>query len=203
MKNQVLSAYIQKAIDGFDQIPAERLPYLQAITEFVQEKINAKETINLTLICTHNSRRSHLSQVWTQVAAYYYGIKDVFAYSGGTEATALFPSAAQALTNAGLDIATLAEGGNPIYSIKYEAEQPAIIGFSKKFDHPFNPSTGYAAVMTCNHADANCPIIPGAKRLSLPFEDPKAFDGTDEQQAKYDERCLQIATELLYVFSKV
>ncbi|MGL1888290.1 MAG: protein-tyrosine-phosphatase, partial [Reichenbachiella sp.] len=148
-----------------------------------------------------NSRRSHLSQVWAQVAARFYGWSHVFAYSGGTEATALFPSAADALAKTGLEITKLASDTNPVYSIKYDKNEPAIIGFSKRYDDQFNPQSEHAAIMTCNHADANCPIIPNATRISLPFEDPKAFDGTDQQAAKYEERCRDIAREFLYVFS--
>jgi arsenate reductase len=57
--------------------------------------------------------------------------------------------------------------------------------------------------MTCTHADENCPFIPGATRISLPYEDPKAFDGTPEEEAIYAERCRQIARELLFAFSQV
>ena len=43
---------------------------------------------------------------------------------------------------------------------------------------------------------------PGAAtRLSLPFDDPKVFDNTAQEPRKYDERCEQIARELLFVFS--
>jgi arsenate reductase len=58
--------------------------------------------------------------------------------------------------------------------------------------------------MTCSEADRNCPNVVGATlRLPLPYEDPKAADDTPEEAARYDERSLQIATELLYVFSQV
>jgi len=40
-------------------------------------------------------------------------------------------------------------------------------------------------------------------RISIPFEDPKLFDGTPQQDDKYLQRSLQIATELKYVFSKI
>jgi hypothetical protein len=74
--------------------------------------------------------------------------------------------------------------------------------FSKSYEDASNPQQGYCAVMTCSHADENCPLIPGAAlRISLPFEDPKAFDGTNEETARYDECCRQIAREMLYAFS--
>ncbi|HTF82191.1 MAG TPA: hypothetical protein VL947_10710 [Cytophagales bacterium] len=204
MITPTLGNYINSVSTEFEQIPEDRKSVLQRIAHFVTHKIKAGEDANLILICTHNSRRSHLSQVWTQVAAYHYGIRNVYSYSGGTEATALFPSAAHALTAAGLDIKVLSEGKNPIYSIKYAKSQHPIIGFSKTYDDTFNPQSGFAAIMTCSHADVNCPMIPTAhERIALPFDDPKAFDGTPQQEEKYQERCRDIARELLYAFSLV
>lgn len=203
MISKELDQYISEVITEFDQISEERKGKLQKVIDFVNKKKAANEIVNLILICTHNSRRSHLSQVWTQVAARYYGHANVFSYSGGTEATALFPSAANALAKAGLQVQTVLDGSNPVYGLKYSKNEPAIIAFSKTFDDSFNPQDEYAAVMTCNNADQNCPIVPNVERISLPFEDPKAFDGTPQQEEKYDERCRDIARELLYAFSKV
>lgn len=196
-----IEAYINEAKEEFNLISDERKEALNVISEYVKSSLADQGIANLILICTHNSRRSHLSQVWTQVAAHHYGFTNVFAYSGGTEATALFPSAANALERAGLEIQKLSNENNPVYAIKYDENQPAVIAFSKAYNNIFNPQSGFGAVMTCDHADANCPLIPGATRISLPFKDPKAFDGTPEQEAKYDERCRQIARELLYAFS--
>ncbi len=203
MVTLTLTEYIDSVKEEFSLISDDRKRRLEPLTKFVQEKMEKQELANLILICTHNSRRSHLSQVWAQVAARHYGIANVFAYSGGTEETALFPSAAKALEKAGLQVIQLSEDKNPVYSIKYEENEPAIVAFSKRYDDYFNPQSSFAAVMTCNHADQNCPFIPGALRISLPFEDPKAFDNTPQQEEKYDERCRDIARELLYAFSKI
>ena len=134
----------------------------------------------------------------------FYNINNVFCYSGGTEATALFPSAAEALESSGFKITKLSEASNPIYAIKYSKTAHAVIGFSKTYDADFNPETEFAAILTCSSADKGCPFIPGAeKRIPITFEDPKAFDNTPQQAEKYKERSLQIATELNYVFSKI
>lgn len=188
---------------NFDTISTERKALLAHLISFIKSQKEQHEPINLIFICTHNSRRSHLSQVWAQVAAHHYGIGRVNSYSGGTEATALFPSSAAALVAGGLVIQKLSRADNSIYSIKYDENRPAMVGFSKKYDHNFNPQSGFAAIMTCTHADENCPFIPNAaKRISLPFEDPKAFDGTEQQAVKYEERSIEIATELFYAFSQ-
>ncbi len=185
-------------------ISNDRKETLQPLVEFIQTKIDKIEAIQINFICTHNSRRSHLSQIWAQVVAAYYEIPNVYCYSGGTEETALFPKVVETLSSQGFNIFKIAEGNNPIYAIKYGVNAMPIIGFSKKYDSPFNPSSEFAAVMTCSQADDGCPFIPGAKkRIPITFEDPKVSDNTPEQARVYAERSLQIATEMFYVFSKV
>jgi arsenate reductase len=188
----------------FETISSERKAILLPLIGFIQEKVNNKQEIRLNFICTHNSRRSHLSQVWAQTAAAHFNLKNVFCYSGGTEATALFPVVAKTLEQTGFQVATLSEGENPIYSIKYAANEHPIIGFSKTYDNSFNPLSDFAAILTCSQADGGCPFIAGAeKRIAITFEDPKAFDNTPQQEEKYKERSVQIATELFYVFSQI
>ena len=136
--------------------------------------------------------------------ANYFNIKNVFCYSGGTEATALFPTIAETLKNSGFQINTISENENPVYSIKYAANEHPVIGFSKKFDDEFNPKSEFSAIMTCDSANEACPFVAGAeKRIPITFEDPKAFDNTPQQAEKYKERSLQIAAELKYVFSEL
>lgn len=188
----------------FENISQERKTILQPLIDFVQEKAGKQQQIRLNFICTHNSRRSHLSQVWAQTAAACFNIKNVFCYSGGTQTTALFPMVAKTLAQSGFLVKTLSEGSNPVYAIKYAENEPPIIGFSKTYDDDFNPQAEFAAILTCTQADEGCPFIAGAeKRIPIPFEDPKAFDNTAQQTEKYGERSLQIATELFYVFSKI
>ncbi len=177
---------------------------LQPLIEYIQNKVENSEAINLNFICTHNSRRSHLSQIWAQTMATFFNIKNVHCYSGGTEATAMFPMIAKTLSNQGFLVKTLSEGQNPVYSIKFSDNNHPVICFSKTFDDNFNPKSNFSAIMTCSHADLNCPIVLGCeKRIPMTFDDPKAFDGTPQQAEKYLERSIQIATELKYVFSKI
>lgn len=197
---------IENTVKSFDfkQISEERKAILQPLIDFIQTKADSNLGIRLNLICTHNSRRSHLSQVWAQTAATYYDIKNVSCYSGGTEATALFPMVAQTLGDLGFKIKTLSEDTNPIYSIKYSANELPVIVFSKTYDDDFNPESGFAAIMTCSQADGGCPFIAGAdKRIPITFEDPKISDGTPQQKETYLKRSLQIGTEMFYVFSQI
>jgi arsenate reductase len=189
---------------NFESITEERKIILQPLVDYIQSKVKNEQEIRLNLICTHNSRRSHLSQVWAQTAAAYYNVKNVFCYSGGTEATAMFPVVSKTLTKQGFEIKAIAEGNNPIYTIKYAENEHPVIGFSKTYDDSFNPQDEFVAIMTCSQADGGCPFIAGAeKRIPITFEDPKAFDNTPQQAEKYEERSLQIATEMFYVFSQI
>ncbi|WP_457609536.1 arsenate-mycothiol transferase ArsC [Lutibacter sp.] len=185
-------------------VSKDRKQVLQPLISYIQSKVTENKNVNLNFICTHNSRRSHLAQVWAQTAAYFFNIKNTHCYSGGTEATALFPMIAKTLEQAGFEINKLSESENSIYSIKYAQDEHPVIGFSKTFDNLFNPQKKFAAIMTCSQANANCPFIPGAeKRIPITYEDPKEFDNTPQQIKKYQERSNQIATEMLYVFSQI
>ncbi len=197
--------FINKAKLDFDSISEERKEILSKLSDYIKTKSDKGEEINLTFICTHNSRRSHMSQIWAQTAAEYYGVKNVFTYSGGTEATAFNPRAVKALKKAGFSIEKTGEAKNPVYLVSYDDHHKEPLKcFSKKYSDEFNPQENFIAVMTCTDADEACPVVFGAEaRFSIPFEDPKKFDGTDKEEMMYDQRCKQIATELLYVFSSV
>ena len=202
----MLFSKLSEKIDSLDTsiISEERKAVLQPLIDFIQSKVDAKQIIKLNFICTHNSRRSHLSQAWAQVIGSYFGVKNLFCYSAGTEATALFPVAAKTLENSGFKVETLSQGENPIYSIKYSENQHPIIGFSKTITSDFNPENGFAAIMTCSSADQGCPFIAGAeKRIPITYEDPKVSDGTPQQTEKYEERSNQIATEMKFIFSQI
>lgn len=197
---------IKEVIDNIDlsTIRPNREEKHNQLIKYIQSKVNNNEDVNLNFICTHNSRRSHLSQVWAQTMAAYFKIPNINCYSGGTEATAMFSMTVQTLREQGFVFQKLVEGTNPVYAIKYNPSRQPIIGFSKTYHDDFNPLSNFAAVLTCSEADAECPFIPNADvRIPLTFEDPKLFDDTPEQVEKYQERSIQIATELYAVFSKI
>jgi arsenate reductase (thioredoxin) len=202
--NPGLNDYVSKIQAEYDMISSDRKTLLAKMAEYIQKKADAGEAVHLVFICTHNSRRSHMSQLWAQAAAHHYGIAQVHTYSGGTEATAFNPRAVKAMQEAGFDISVKAPGENPVYAARYAPEIPAMEIFSKKYDHEVNPAGSFAALMTCSHADQNCPFIPGAEaRIAIPFDDPKDFDGTPKEEEAYRDRCRQIAREIFLTFSLV
>ncbi len=187
-----------------ERISEERKIVLQPLIEFISSKISKNEEVRLNFICSHNSRRSNLSQIWAQTMGNYYQIENVFCYSGGTEATAMFPKVAETLTNLGFEILKLSETENPVYAVKFAENEHAVICFSKKYNDDFNPKSAFAAILTCDSADENCPIVYGAEaRIPIKYEDPKKSDGTPEMNETYFNRSLEIATEMKFVFENL
>lgn len=183
-------------------IASERRGLLEEMAEYLLEKIASGKEIRLNFICTHNSRRSQFSQIWAQTAATYYGI-EAFCYSGGVEVTAFNSRAIAAIKRDGFKVVQK-EGDNPVCFVFFSEDADPIVAFSKVFDDAINATKEFAAVMTCDHADENCPFIPGAeKRYPLRFEDPKAFDDSPQEEQMYSERSRQIAAELFFLFKKV
>jgi protein-tyrosine-phosphatase len=210
MVNQRIKEYIARSVAMYDDIPDERRAQLKKLAMYVQESAKDGDEARLTFICTHNSRRSHMSQIWAQTAAAYYGVSNVETYSGGTEATAFNPRAVAALERAGFEIEITSDDKspifqkNPVYRLKHHPDAPAMEAFSKVYSQAPNPHSDFCAVMTCSDADRNCPIVQGATmRVTIPYVDPGAYDDTDEEEAAYDERCRQISCEMLYLFSLV
>jgi arsenate reductase (thioredoxin) len=199
-----LQSTIQQLVTEFDSISNERKLLLQQLADFIQRQQKANRPALLNFICTHNSRRSHIAQLWAQAASYFYLITEVSCFSGGTEATAFNPRAVQAMQSAGFGIQVGQAGHNPVYHVTLAPNKPVMQVFSKKYDDADNPKQDFAAIMTCAHADEHCPWIVGAAaRIGLTYDDPKEFDGTWQEKEKYAERVRQIGREMLFAFSLV
>lgn len=201
---QSIKQYCDSLTKSFDKIPASRKEILNKITQYIIEKRKNNKPINLVYICTHNSRRSHFGQVWAHIASRYYNIKDVYTYSGGTEATAFNINAINSLKRIGFDIKPINSEKNSTFHLSFDENESPIVCFSKVYNHVLNPKTDFAAIMTCSDAEENCPFIPGVElRIGTTYDDPKVFDNTPLQDFKYDERLKQIALETFYVFSLI
>lgn len=189
----------------FELIPEERKEKLILLREYISKKIEQGQTPKLIVICTHNSRRSHIGQLWLAVGAAYYGLPDIQTFSGGTEATAFNIRAVKAFQRIGFQIATQNENvANPIYEIKWNDEKEPYKAFSKKYEDTPNPKENFAAIMVCSQADEGCPMVFGCDfRLSLPYDDPKDFDDTPLEEIKYNERIRQIGREMLFALNKI
>lgn len=198
-----IERYLDARAAEAEQIPSERRALLDEIAADIRTRLSAGQGVSLLFVCTHNSRRSHISQVWAAAAAAREGLGSVRTYSGGTESTAFNPRAVAALQRAGLRIEKTTDDQNPVYHVRYTEHAPPLTCFSKPFSAAPNPTAGHIAVMVCSEADEACPVVPGAAaRYSLPYADPKRSDGTPQETAAYDERCAQIAREQAYLWSR-
>lgn len=202
-----LASTVAELLKDTSKVDAARLNELNDLVAWVHEELAVHGHADLTFICTHNSRRSHMAQVWAQVGADIAGLEGVQTYSGGTEATACNPRTVAALKRAGFEVAvadTLHGSTNPTYEVGAGPGLKPMRCFSKTYSHEVNPTEGYGAVMTCSSADRGCPVVYGsATRFSTPYVDPKVSDGTALEDSTYDARLREIGVEMLYVMSQV
>jgi arsenate reductase len=201
--NMKLTQFSEEIILQFDQIPEDRKLLLDTLTSYIQRNQNSGKESLLMFICTHNSRRSHFGQILSALAAEYFQIPAIRTFSAGTEVTAFHPNAIAALRSIGMDIQTTEMSENPHYVFQLNATQ-SMAAFSKLIEDNVNPKENFAAIMTCTQAEQNCPFVVGADfRIGLSYDDPKAFDGSEQETEMYLARVHQIARELFYVFSRL
>lgn len=199
-----IKTYCDNLTSQFNTIPKERKELLEKISQYIAKKSIINKPINLVYICTHNSRRSHFGQIWAKVASNYYKVQNVNTFSGGTEATAFNINAINSIKRIGFNVKPINIEKNTTFHVYYDDTENPIVCFSKVYDDAKNPNSEFAAIMTCSDAEENCPFIPNVElRIGTTYNDPKEFDNTPLQDAKYDERCKQIAIETFYVFSKI
>lgn len=199
-----LSRNIQAMAHEVDDLPVERREVLDEAASYVAKQLGRGKPANLVFICTHNSRRSQLAQVWAQLAAEYYGLGRVHTFSAGTEATACNPRTVEALERAGMKVIERSVGENPGYRIRYAANREPLELYSKVIGDAANPQRDFAALLCCSNADEACPVVDGADfRLALNYRDPKLADDTPDEQATYDARSREIGGEMFYLFAKV
>ncbi|HXJ56190.1 MAG TPA: protein-tyrosine-phosphatase [Verrucomicrobiae bacterium] len=199
-----LRPYINEVTYELGMVSADRKVVLNEIVSSIAAQLEAGKPAKLTFICTHNSRRSHMSQIWAQTAAYYYGLERVEAFSGGTESTACNCRTVTAMRRAGFDIQDATTGDNPLYLVRYAADRPPIRAYSKVYNTDSNPKQDFIALMTCSVADKTCPVVAGAiGRFAIHYADPRLCDDTPTETTAYNERCREIAREMFYIMSEV
>jgi arsenate reductase len=198
-----LQTFIVSRLSEFDQIDTQRQAQLNELANYIAQCNQAGRPARLNFVCTHNSRRSHLAQLLSAAAGMFTGV-ELETYSSGTEATAFNPRAVAAIERAGFGVKKTTDDENPLYEVTLDAQGPAMVCFSKRIDDAPNPTENFAAIMVCDSADAACPSVPGAeRRFAIRYVDPKEADDTPQEAQRYDERCMQIAREMLYTMTRV
>jgi arsenate reductase len=210
-----VAAHADYLTPSFDMIDEPHQAAGEKLADWIVEHYKAGQPLHVTAVCTGNSRRSILTSVSGNIAAAYYGMPEIRFHSGGTAPTAFNPRTITALKEIGVEVEKTgleAPRGepltaNPIYKVRWgESVEPALEAteFSKTYFDASNPRKGFAALMVCGEADAGCPVVKGAAfRVSMPYLDPKVYDGSAYEKLKYAERRDDIGRLMLSVMLRV
>ena len=183
----------------FDQIPDNHRQSLEQIGDYLLQKLQSNKDAKVLLISRHNSRRSHMGQLWLMTAAEYYGIGNVATFSGGIEPTELDSRVIRALKKCGFKISTTKRSENPTY-LTSNGPGNSYMVFAKQYNGGQNPTSDFIAVVLSEVVNKKLETIPGAdKKVPMLYEDLENFDGSPEEERKYDEGCRQIARAMFYV----
>ena len=191
----VLAAHLDTLASDRDGIAEPHHSAGRRLAEWLAEHYRPGITLPVVVVCTGNSRRSMLGAMMGNAAAVFIELPEIRFWSAGTAPSAFNPRTIAALRAIGFQIEPTgdeapqgAEGfPNPRYRVRLgSGEGQELIEFSKALGDPSLPKRGFAAIMVCDQADADCPIVPGAAiRLSMPFPDPKTFDESAQEQERY------------------
>lgn len=199
---QHLDTFFASRKSEYQLIDIHRKDDLSLLAELINAELSQEFQSNVMFICTHNSRRSQLAEFLFRLSLQYFEIENVQVYSGGTEATAFNERMIRALRNEGFEFSELENDENPIYISDLEGMGQRM--FSKVYNDEFNPSKDFLAIMVCDHADENCPLVIGAShRIALPFLDPKEFDGTSNEEKAYSDKVKEIGREMVFLAEKI
>ncbi len=195
-----VEAHADLLTTSFDLIDEPHREAGEALAGWIAANYRPGHPLHVTVICTGNSRRSILGSTMGNVAAAYHGMPEVRFHSGGTAPSAFNPRTIATLREVGIEVEpTGAEAprgepstANPAYRVRWgRPGEPSTEAteFSKTYFDRSNPQTGFAALMVCGEADAGCPVVKGAAlRVSMPYLDPKIYDGGAFEAVKYAER---------------
>jgi len=201
--NIKLKKLIEELSNSTSSISDGRQRELDEIAEIITNQLKAESTIDIVVVCTHNSRRSQLGEVWINTLADHFDLTGIMAFSGGMEDTAFNYRMVNALLESGFDLELVEDGTNPKYRLNESNNEDQLM-FSKAHDHPMNPTSNYMALMVCDHADENCPIVFGMKyRIPLRYKDPKEFDDTEKETEAYNDKVIEIGREIYYLLNRV
>lgn len=116
-------------------------------------------TTRVLFLCTGNSARSQMAEAFLRK----YGGEKYEAHSAGLNPKGLHPITSQVMSEIGIDVSGQRSKGVSEYLGKL------------LFHH---------LITVCDDADKNCPTSwPGiSNRMHWSFEDPAAFDGSDEEK---------------------
>jgi protein-tyrosine-phosphatase len=182
------SQYVTKQRRQLGRIAGVHATSIAVVAQHIVRNLEARGQLTLVFGCTHNSRRSILSEVWAHVAL--AGVHPrLRALSAGSDPQGVAPGTLGALARAGFTISAdeqrgwVATAGDLRLALR-----------SKRFADLELSDVGFGLVVNCSVLDESCPTVPGSFfRTPLIFDDPRAADGTLSADAAYDRCCAEIA----------
>ncbi len=196
MANTKVEHLVDRLLAETTRISEERRSLLDDIASKMAMEYIENGSLDVLFICTHNSRRSQLAELWLAIGAKHFGLPGLRVWSGGTDVTSFNYRMVFALQHRGFELYRSKEGDNPHYRTRDLNEK---MFFSKRYDDEFNPGKNFMAITVCDDADEGCPMVHGAvARFHLPYVDPKAADDTDKEIEVYIEKVDEIGREILY-----
>ena len=208
--NPRVASHADMLTTSFDMIDETHREAGEKLVDWIVKNHKPGQPLHVTVICTGNSRRSILGATMGNIAAAYYGMPEIRFHSGGTAPTAINPRTIAALKEIGIEIEPTGQEAprgepktaNPTYVVRWGTGMEAT-EFSKTYFDASNPQKGFAALMVCGEADAACPLVKGAARISMPYLDPKIYDDSTYEALKYAERRDDIGRLMLSVMMQV
>ena len=62
----------------------------------------------------------------------------------------------------------------------------------------------FISITNCTDAEKNCPLDPRSHlNLNIFYDDPKKFDGMENEKKEYDKTCMSIAAEINVIFKSL
>lgn len=190
----ISATFIESVAENRPQ--GNRTKLLGELRTYVADQLSRSGRVCLHFICTHNSRRSQLSQAWSHVWAHHFSLP-LHAYSSGMEVTEVHANVLKALETDGLQIRRLKTEEGIRYLLEEGKEYLPL--YSKRTKGVRTVCPSFAAIMTCSEADTDCPFVPGAAiRIPLWYNDPKEYDHDDKALEGYLVTSRLIAAELYH-----
>ena len=181
-----------------NSISKKRLKILDKIINELNKNTLKNNYPKIIFICTHNSRRSQLAEIWSHTFSFIFKKKNKI-FSAGTSKEEFNIRAINVLEKIGFKIKE--EGKKYIFNFSENCN--SIHMYSKDISE-LNLKNHFITIMTCADSDKNCPAIPNAlARILLSYKDPKSFDNSKQETNKYIATSKKIALELFYLFKNL
>ena len=182
------------------RVDPTRRPALRSCAAAIARQLDARGEVSVVAVCTHNSRRSQLAEVWLAVASAAAGLGGVSVCSGGSDPVAVAPGAIAVLRERGFRVEADTADANPRLRVRGHGIEREL--YAKPLGEAVAgvPLRGGVALMVCAAADAACPPVPQVGyRARLPFADPRHADGTPGEAAAYRAASDRIEAEMRWL----